>query len=123
LLEATSTLKITLNHQDGVWCENIIVPELKLLANAVEDDHLVITIEQKGKSGADLTVYFSCVPKGRLHIPYSLREMIEKVKHSKVKLYHGDDLEIRVNTLLYATLLYATLRYSTLRYSTLLYAT
>ena len=89
-------MKITLNHQDGIWCENIVVPELNLLRNATEDDHLVLTFEQKRKSGADLTVYFSCVPKGRLHLPYSLREMLQMVKHSKVKLYHGDDLELKV---------------------------
>lgn len=100
LLEETSTLKITLNHQDGIFCENIVVPEMRLLRNATEDDHLVISFEQKRKTGADLSIYFSCVPKGRLHLPYSLREMIEKVKHSKVKLYHGEDLELKVRIFL-----------------------
>ena len=97
MLEDTSTLKLTLNHQDGIWCENIVVPELRLLGNMTEDDHLVISFEQKRKTGSDLTIYFSCVPKGRLHLPLSLREMIQQVKHSKVKLYHGDDLELRVD--------------------------
>ena len=73
-----------------------MVPELRLLGNTTEDDHLVISFEQKRKAGSDLTVYFSCVPKGRLHLPLSLREMIQQVKHSKVKLYHGEDLELRV---------------------------
>ena len=96
LLEESSTLKISLDHQDGVWCENIVVPELRLLRNATENDHLVISFEQKRKTGADLTVYFSCVPKGRLHLPYSLREMLQMVKHSKVKVFHGNDLELKV---------------------------
>ena len=120
LLEDTSTLKFSLKHQDGTWCENIIVPELRLLANSSSDDHLVISFEQSRKSGADLMVYFrfvfihsfysavclpsdntenvhfSCIPKGRLHLPMSLREMINAVKHSKVKLFNGDDLDIKV---------------------------
>ena len=98
LLEATSELKLTLNHDDGVWCENIVVPELTLLKDTNEDDHLVISFEQKrGRSGADVTIYFSCVPKGRVHMPVSLRQMIEKVKHSKVKIFHGEDVELRVS--------------------------
>ncbi len=97
LLEETSTLKLTLTHDDGVWCEEIIVPELKLLRHEGEDsDHLVLALDQGVSSGADLTVYFSCVPKGRLHLPHSLREMYERVRHSKVKLYHGVDLELEV---------------------------
>ncbi len=99
LLEETSTLKITLTHDDGVWCEEIIVPEMRLLEHEGEDsDHLVLALDQApaGGVGADLTVYFSCVPKGRLHLPYSLREMAERVRHSKVKLYHGVDLELQV---------------------------
>ena len=98
MLEESSELKITLSRPDGVWCENIIVPELKLLGNAPDDDHLVISFEQRrgGGSGAYLTVYFSCVPKGRVEMPVSLREMIEKVKYSKVKIYHGDDIELQV---------------------------
>lgn len=74
-----------------------MVPELRLLKNATENDHLVISFEQKRKTGSDLTIYFSCVPKGRLHLPYSLREMIQMVKHSKVKLFHGEDLELKVD--------------------------
>jgi len=97
LLEDTSTLKFTLKHQDGTWCENIIVPELRLLGNTTTNDHLVISFEQGKKSGGHLLVYFSCIPKGRLHLPYSLKEMNHQVKHSKVKLYHGDDLEIKVD--------------------------
>ena len=56
----------------------------------------MISFEQGKKSGGHLLVYFSCIPKGRLHLPYSLKEMNHQVKHSKVKLYHGDDLEIKV---------------------------
>ncbi len=97
LLEDTSTLKLTLTHDDGVWCEEIVLPELKLLRHEGEDtDHLLLAVDQSGSSGADLTVYFSCVPKGRLHLPFSLREMHERVRHSKVKLYHGKDLELQV---------------------------
>lgn len=61
LLEDTSTLKFSLKHQDGTWCENIIVPELRLLANSSADDHLVISFDQSRKSGADLMVYFRFV--------------------------------------------------------------
>jgi hypothetical protein len=57
----------------------------------------VISIEQHRKAGADVTIYFSCVPKGRFTMPYSLREMVEKNPHSKVKLYHGEDLELQVD--------------------------
>ena len=96
LIEETSTLKFSLKHYDGIWCENIMVPELRLLGNATSNDHLVISFEQKRKTAADLTVYFSCVPKGRLHLPLSLREMHGMVKHSKVKLYHSNDLELKV---------------------------
>lgn len=97
LLEDSSTLKLTLTHDDGVWCEEIVVPELKLLQHEGEDsDHLVLALDQGVSSGADLTVYLSCVPKGRLHLPHSLREMHERVRHSKVKLYHGVDLELEV---------------------------
>ena len=64
-----------------------------------QDDHLVLVFDQRrGESGADLTLYFSCIPKGRVHMPLSLREMIEKVKHSKVKIYHGSDIELTVST-------------------------
>ena len=63
LLEDTSTLKLTLEHQDGIWCENIVVPELRLLGNTTEDDHLVISFEQKRKTGSDLTVYSAAFPK------------------------------------------------------------
>ena len=100
LLEDSSELKISLSDGDDVWCENIVVPELKLLENTDDGsaDHLVISFEQRrGEQGAYLTVYFSCVPKGRIQMPLSLREMIEKVKHSKVKIYHGADIELRVS--------------------------
>ena len=103
LLEDTSELKISLKYSDGeTWCENIVVPELKLLQNSADssDDHLVIVFDQKaGSGGADLTIYFSCIAKGRVHMPLSLREMIEKVKHSKVKIYHGSDIELTVSAL------------------------
>ena len=103
LLEDTSELKISLKYSDGeTWCENIVVPELKLLQNSADDsdDHLVIVFDQKAASGgADLTIYFSCIAKGRVHMPLSLREMIEKVKHSKVKIYHGSDIELTVSAL------------------------
>ena len=101
MLEETSTLKISLNHEDGTWCEEVVVPELKLLQDEDEDDHLVLEIEQRrGEgAGADIAIYFSCVPKGRIHMPFTLRELQEKVKHSKVKLYHGKDLELEVKCL------------------------
>ena len=39
LLEDSSELKIHLNYGNGeTWCENIVVPELKLLANSAEAD-------------------------------------------------------------------------------------
>ena len=46
--------------------------------------------------GAYITLYSSCIPKGRVHMPFSLREMIEKVKYSKVKLYKGVDVDLKV---------------------------
>jgi hypothetical protein len=53
---------------------------------------------QTAKEGSAVTVYFGCVPKGRLQMPYSLKEIHEKVKHSKVKLFHGEDLELQVHS-------------------------
>ncbi|TRY79590.1 hypothetical protein TCAL_11730 [Tigriopus californicus] len=99
LMEDTSTLKLTLKHEDGTWCEDIVMPELKLLRDDDEDDHLVIEISQrKGEeAGSDITFYFSCVPKGRIHMPFTFRELQEKVKYSKVKMYHGDDLDLEVH--------------------------
>ena len=59
LLEDTSEIKLSLNHDDGLWCENIHVPELKLLPNQSssssneidnvqsKSDHLVLFVEQK----------------------------------------------------------------------------
>ena len=56
LLEDTSEIKLSLNHDDGLWCENIHVPELKLLPNQSSNeidnvqstsDHLVLFVEQK----------------------------------------------------------------------------
>ena len=57
LLEDTSEIKLSLNHDDGLWCENIGVPELKLLPNQTSSneidnvqstgDHLVLYVEQK----------------------------------------------------------------------------
>lgn len=99
LLEDTSALKITLKHEDGTWCDEVVVPEMKLLNDGDEDDdHLVIEISQrKGEeAGSDITFYFSCDPKGRIHMPFTLRELQEKVKYSKIKMYHGDDLDLEV---------------------------
>ena len=48
--------------------------------------------------GAYITIYSSCIPKGRVHMPFSLREMIERVKYSKVKLYKGVDVDLKVHT-------------------------
>ena len=31
-------------------------------------------------------------------MPYSLKEIHEQVKHSKVKLFHGEDLELQVHS-------------------------
>ena len=54
LLEDTSTLKISLTHDAGVWCEEIVVPELKLLRDDTEDDHLVIDIQQRPRKSGEL---------------------------------------------------------------------
>ena len=59
----------------------------------------MVTFDQeRGVPGADLTIYFACIPKGRVHMPISLREMIQKVIYSKVKIYHGSDIELTVST-------------------------
>ena len=99
-MTSTNTLKLSLNHADGVWCEEIVVPEMKLLENDDEDDHLVLHFDQSGrdedKRGCQITVYISCVPKGKVHMPFTLRELQQKVTHSKVKLYHAKDLDLQV---------------------------
>lgn len=46
LLEDTNTLKLTLNHAEGTWCEEIVIPEIKLLSEDDTNDHLVIELNQ-----------------------------------------------------------------------------
>ena len=80
-----------------VWCEDIVLgSELQLLRNS-EDDHLVLAFSQDGRHGSKLTVYFSCIGKGQLSMPTSLRALRHKMKHSKVKMYHPADIEIIVH--------------------------
>ncbi len=94
-MEETNTLKLSLAHDDGVWCEEVVVPELRLLRET--SDHLVVVLDQSVQEGCEVTLYFGCVAKGRLHMPYSLKELHQKVRHSKVKMYHGADIELQVS--------------------------
>ena len=48
-------------------------------------------------TGAYITIYSRCMLKGRVHMPFSFREMIERVKYSKVKLYKGVDIDLKVS--------------------------
>ena len=58
---------------------------------------IVLSYQHFCYAGAYITIYSSCIPKGRVHMPFSLREMIEKVKYSKVKLYKGVDIDLKVH--------------------------
>ncbi len=56
----------------------------------------MISIHQHHRSSSNLDIYFGCASKGRLQMPYSLKVVQEKFPHTKVKLYHGNDLDIKV---------------------------
>ena len=60
------------------------------------DVFAIITSYLSSNIGAYITIYSSCIPKGRVHMPFSFREMIERVKYSKVKLYKGVDVDLKV---------------------------
>ena len=57
--------------------------ELGLLKNKVDDDHLVIAFDQGGHTGATLTIFFACIGKGQVTMPFSLRQLKHRMKHSK----------------------------------------
>jgi len=110
LLEDTATIKLTLVHPDGVWCENIeLGAELDLYRDSqAKDDHLLIAINQVGHhhrsaagsgNGGTITVWFSCTEKGHVEMPYSLRQLKQRMKHSKVKLYHPRDISVTIHPL------------------------
>jgi hypothetical protein len=46
LLEDSNTIKLSLHHGEGVWCEEIVIPELKLLSKEDQNDHLVLELDQ-----------------------------------------------------------------------------
>ena len=98
LIEDTNALKFAIHRTDEIWSEDMEVPELKDQSSDEEDekDHLVVEISQ-APSGSEIAVFFGCNPKGRIRMPFSLRDMLEKVKTSKVKLYHGEDLDLSVH--------------------------
>ena len=98
ILEDTSDLKFAVHRKDGNWNEQISVPELKAHGyndEENENDHLVVEITQLS-SRSEIAVYFGCSPQGRIQMPYSLRDMTEEVKNSKVKVYHGEDIDFSV---------------------------
>ena len=65
----------------GVWCEDIVLgPELKLRRED-DADHLMLAFDTKRNS---LTIYFSCIGKGQVQMPVSLKELQHRMKHSKV---------------------------------------
>jgi len=95
LLEDSNTLKLTLaqNDIDSVWCEDIVLgPELQLRRED-DADHLMLAFDTKRNS---LTIYFSCIGKGQVQMPVSLKELQHRMKHSKVMVYHPSSLELAV---------------------------
>merc|ERR1711936_1438666 len=97
LLEDSNTLKLTLaqNDIDSVWCEDIVLgPELQLRRED-DADHLMLAFDTKRNS---LTIYFSCIGKGQVQMPVSLKELQHRMKHSKVMVYHPSSLELAVYT-------------------------
>ena len=65
----------------GVWCEDIVLgPELQLRRED-DADHLMLAFDTKRNS---LTIYFSCIGKGQVQMPVSLKELQHRMKHSKV---------------------------------------
>jgi hypothetical protein len=94
----------------GVWCEDIVLgPELQL-RRGDDADHLLVAFDQAGQHGSkvapggpslsllssQVTIYFSCIGKGQVHMPVSLRDLLHRMKKSKVKVYHPSELEMTV---------------------------
>ena len=80
-----------------VWCEDIeLGTEVQLLRQSNKDDHLVLVFDQTRHHDPKLTVYFSCIGKGQLSMPTSLRNLKQQMHHSKVKLYHpfANDIDV-----------------------------
>lgn len=99
LIEDSRTIKLTLVHSEGVWCENIILgPELDLFKNQVEDDHLIISFSQDGRHGSKVTIHFSCIGKGQVSMPVSLQDLKYQLRHSKIKVYHPRDISISIHS-------------------------
>ena len=98
MVENINALRFAIHHAEEIWSEDIVIRELKDYDDNGEDekDHLVVEITTI-PSGSDIAVYFGCNHKGRIHMPYSLRDMLEKVKSSKVKVFHGEDLDFSVH--------------------------
>jgi len=97
VLEDSRKIKITLARDDDVWCEDIeLGTELQLLKQSRNDDHLVLVFDQSRHHDTRLTVYFSCIGKGQLNMPTSLKHLKQQMHHSKVKLYHPSTNQIDV---------------------------
>ena len=65
----------------GVWCEDLVLgPELQLRRDD-DADHLMIAFDNKRNT---LTIYFSCIGKGQVQMPASLKDLQQRMKHSKV---------------------------------------
>merc|ERR1719367_2425831 len=97
VLEDNRKIKITLARDDDVWCEDIeLGTELQLLRQSRNDDHLVLVFDQSRHRDPKLTVYFSCIGKGQLNMPTSLKHLKQQMHHSKVKLYHPSTNQIDV---------------------------
>ena len=66
----------------GVWCEDLVLgPELQLRRDD-DADHLMIAFDNKRNT---LTIYFSCIGKGQVQMPASLKDLQQRMKHSKVR--------------------------------------
>ena len=81
-----------------VWCEDVSLgTELQLLAQSGTDDHLVLVFDQQHHH-SKLTIYFSCIGKGQLSLPTSLRNLKQQMLYSKVKMYHPSTIGIEVHS-------------------------
>ena len=58
----------------------------------------MLVFDQQRDHESKLTVYFSCIGKGQLSLPISLRHLKQKMLYSKVKMYHPFSIAIEVHS-------------------------
>jgi len=57
---------------------------------------MVISLHQPHRKNSNIDIYFGCALKGHLKMPFTLKAVHEKFPNTKVKIFHGEDLDIQV---------------------------